>query len=97
MRILLQAWHQNTIPEWSLATLLALSTLLVLIVARHVTEVVLKALEKRDHIAPLSKVPAALVGATRLWLLIPLAMYVGATAVQLPDKLDHGLDRLVVV
>ncbi|MDB5805316.1 MAG: Mechanosensitive ion channel protein MscS [Betaproteobacteria bacterium] len=97
MRILLQAWHENTVPEWSLATLLALSTLLILIVARHVAELILKALEKRDRTAPLSKVPAALVASTRLWLLIPLAMYVGATAVQLPDKLDHGLDRLVVV
>jgi small-conductance mechanosensitive channel len=42
-------------------------------------------------------VPAAIVASTRLWLLVPLAMYVGATALQLPDKLDHALDRLVVV
>jgi len=97
MRILLEAWHDNSVPQWSLAALLALSTLLVLIIARHVAEVVLKALAKRGRIAHLGKVPTAIVASTRLWLLIPLAMYVGATAVELPDKLDHGLDRLVVV
>ena len=97
MRVLLQAWHENSVPEWSLAALLALSTLLILIIARHVAETILKAIAKRKRIAPLSQVPTAIVASTRLWLLVPMAMYAGATAVQLPDKLDHALDRLVVV
>ncbi|HEY4374748.1 MAG TPA: mechanosensitive ion channel family protein [Burkholderiales bacterium] len=97
MRILIEAWHDNTVAQWSLAALLALCTLLVLIVARHIAETVLKAAAKRKRIAPLSQVPAALVASTRLWLLIPLAVYIGSTAVILPDKLDHDLDVVVAV
>lgn len=97
MRLLFEAWNDNTLAQWSLATLLALCTLLILIVARHVGEAVLKALAKRERIAPLSQVPAAIVASTKLWLMFPVAVYVGSTALILPDKLDHGLDRLVVV
>ena len=97
MKLLLQAWHANSIGDWSMAALLTLVTLLVLIVARHVAERVLKAMAKRKSIATLSQLPTALMIATRLWLLIPLSLYVGATAVDLPPRLDSLLQTLLVI
>lgn len=97
MKLLLQAWHANSGADWGTAALIAMCTLLVLIVARHVAEYILKKTAARKPLAKISAVPAALVASTRLWLLIPLALYAGASAVELPAKLDRGLDKAVAV
>jgi len=97
VKALLLAWHANAVADWSLAALIALSSLLVLIVARHVAQVVVKAVARRRTIAPLSKIPEALIASTRLWLFIPLSMVLGATAVELPANLDRALMSLLVI
>jgi len=97
MKLILQAWHANGPSEWSMAAALFLGSLLVLIVARNIAEKVVAALAKRERMAFLAKVPAALIASTRQWLLLPLSLYIGATAVELPARLDSGVINLLVI
>jgi len=97
VKLILHAWHANGPSEWTLAATLFLGSLLVLIVARHTAEKVVGALAKRERLAFLAKVPAALIASTRQWLLLPLSLYIGATAVELPARLEGLVTNLLVI
>lgn len=97
MKLLLQAWHANGASEWTLAAALFMGSLLLLIVARHVAEKVVGALAKQPRWEHLSHAPAALISSTRQWLLLPLSLYIGSTALELPPKLDSVVTTLLVV
>jgi small-conductance mechanosensitive channel len=97
MKLILQAWHANGPSEWTMAAALFLGSLLALIVARNIAEKVVAALARRERMAFLAKVPAALIASTRQWLLLPLSLYIGATAVELPARLDSGVLNVLVI
>jgi len=56
----------------------------------------LRMLASKTSASP-AQMAAQVVGATRLWLLLPLAVYAGTSAVELPNKLEHLIELLVVV
>lgn len=97
MKLLWHAWTGNGASLWAMAGLLVIGALLGLILARMVAQRVLKALEDEERAAPLHRILAAMLGATRLWLLFPITLYCGASALELPAKLDSAVDKLVVV
>jgi small-conductance mechanosensitive channel len=97
MKLLLQAWHANGPSEWTLAAALFMGSLLLLIVARHIAEKVVGSMAKQQRWEHLSRAPAALIASTRQWLLLPLSLYIGSTALELPAKLDNTVTTVLVV
>jgi small-conductance mechanosensitive channel len=97
MKVLWQAISANALSVWAMASLLTIGVLLGLVLARMVAQRILKALDDEERAAPLHHVLAAMLGATRLWLLFPIALYCGTSALELPAKLDASVDKLVVV
>lgn len=96
MKWLYQAWRANDLYDWAFAGLLMVAVVCVLALLRYVVSRVVGALAKRtttglgDHFAQV-------VASTRLWLLFPLALLAGASALELPTKLEHVVNLVVVV
>jgi small-conductance mechanosensitive channel len=97
MKLLIEAWDQNTVPQWALAGLLAFVSLLLLMLAHALAERVLKAISDQGRTAPLHRVLAQGLAATKLWLLFPMCLTVGASALDLPPKLDRIVDNIAVL
>jgi small-conductance mechanosensitive channel len=96
MKILLQAWHANDLSDLAIAGAIVLGVLLALAALRFAVAHALRALAARTAM-PIHHVAADTVGATRLWLLLPVALYFGASALDLPAKLGHLIDVAAVV
>lgn len=96
MRLLLQAWHMNNVFDWALALLFVLAAFLGLALLRYVAARVLPALARKA--APqLEGILGRVIDATRLWLLLPVAIYAGSSAIELPDKLEQFINIIAVV
>lgn len=54
-------------------------------------------LSTRDGMAPRSEIPAAVARATNFWVLLPLAVYAAALALELPRRLDHIAQLVALV
>jgi small-conductance mechanosensitive channel len=91
MKALLQAWRANGATEFLLAAGIVLGALLALAALRFAVSRTLEALAARAA-TPVHQVAADTVGATRLWLLLPVALYFGASALELPAKLGEFVD-----
>lgn len=96
MKWLYQAWRDNPLYDWAMAGLIIVGVLCVLALLRYVISRVVAALAKRTA-TDLDDHAAKLIAGTKLWLLFPLALYAGASALELPAKLEHAVNLLVVV
>ena len=96
MKLLYQAWGANELYDWAVAGLLVVAAVCVLAVLRYVISRLVSVLAKRttteldDHFAQV-------IASTRLWLLFPLALYAGASALELPARLEHVVNLVAVV
>jgi small-conductance mechanosensitive channel len=96
MKWLYEAWRSNDLYDWGTAGLLVAAALLALAVARFGASRIIGVIARRtaselgDHVA-------RVIARTQLWLLFPLALYAGASALELPAKLERLIDFLVLV
>ncbi|MDH5534280.1 MAG: mechanosensitive ion channel family protein, partial [Betaproteobacteria bacterium] len=96
MKMLRAAWQGNDLETWITALTIAATVFVVIAVARFVIVRVTSALARRTA-WPLSEVLGEVARATRLWLLAPIALVAGASALELPAKLERLLDNLAVI
>lgn len=96
MKLLVQAWRANDVLEWALAMAIALACLLALLALKHGAAWVLKALPARFG-AVYGDIAIDVVSATRLWLLIPVAAMAGASALELPQRLEQFIGAAAAV
>jgi small-conductance mechanosensitive channel len=96
MKWLYQAWRDNHLYDWAVAGLLVLGALCVLALLRYLIARAVAAIAKRTA-TDLDDHAATLIAGTKLWLLFPLALYAGASALELPGKIDQAIELLVVV
>ncbi|MBI4204776.1 MAG: mechanosensitive ion channel family protein [Betaproteobacteria bacterium] len=96
MKWIYQAWRTNDLYDWALAGLLVVAVVCVLAVLKYGATRVVGALARRTA-TELYGYLAQVIGATRIWLLFPLALYAGASALELPARLEHVVNLVVVV
>ena len=96
MKLIYQAWHANDFSDWAIATAIMLGAVLALILFKYGVARAVTALARRTA-TPFDDFIAEAIRSTRIWLLFPLAVYAGASAVTLPPKLEHLIDIVVVV
>ena len=96
MRLLHQAWQANALDDWALAAAIALGALMVLALLRLAAARAFKLLAARTGVA-YADILMDVAAATRLWLLLPLALYAGASALDLPERLGRLVDVIAVV
>jgi small-conductance mechanosensitive channel len=96
MKWLYQAWRTNDLYDWAVAGLLVVAAVCVLAVLRYVMARAVSVLAKRTA-TELDDYLAQVIAGTRLWLLFPFALYAGASALELPPKLEQLIELLVVV
>jgi small-conductance mechanosensitive channel len=96
MKWLYQAWRDNHLYDWAIAGLLVLGALCVLALLRYVIARAVAAIARRT-VTDLDDHAAKLIAGTKLWLLFPLALYAGASALEIPAKIEQAIDLLVVV
>jgi len=86
MKWLYQAWRDNHLYDWAIAGLLVLGALCVLALLRYVIARAVAAIARRT-VTDLDDHAAKLIAGTKLWLLFPLALYAGASALEIPAKI----------
>src|SRR5215510_2639476 len=96
MKLLLEAWTANSLRDIQLALVIVLGVLLALSFARYVVSRAADMLAKR-HASPLHRVVRDTTQATLLWLLLPVAAFVGASALRLPPKIEHIVDLAAAI
>ncbi|MDH3319019.1 MAG: mechanosensitive ion channel family protein [Betaproteobacteria bacterium] len=96
MKLWEQLLRDNGPDEWLLATAIMLAVLVVVWVARGLVVRLVTRLARRTD-ALLDDAFADAARATRLLLLLPLAVYAGASALTLPVRLDRLLEHLAMV
>jgi small-conductance mechanosensitive channel len=87
-RLLEQAWKSNDALEWLIGIAVVLGVLLAMAALRYVLTRVFKALASKKGIVVV-ELADELARATRLWLLLPVALYAGAVALDLPPRLER--------
>jgi small-conductance mechanosensitive channel len=96
MKLLYRAWQANDVEAWLIATAIAVAVLIVLAVAKFIAVRVWSSIARRTEF-PLSEILAQVARATKVWLLVPVALYGGASALELPAKLETVIDHLAVI
>jgi small-conductance mechanosensitive channel len=96
MKWLYQAWRTNDLYDWAVAGLLVVAAVCVLAVLRYVMARAVSVLAKRTA-TELDDYLAQVIAGTRRWLLFPFALSAGASARELPPKLEQLIELLVVV
>ncbi len=96
MRLLYQAWQANDLYSLSAAAGIVFGALLALAVLKRGVSRALKALAAQTATG-FDDIVAEAVDATKLWLLLPLALYAGASALELPGKIEQVIDAAAVV
>jgi len=96
MRIWDQLLQKNGPDAWLLATAIVIAVLAAMWVARAVVARVIMRVARRTEIH-LDDALVSAVRATRLWLLTPLALYAGASALEIPARLDKLLENAAMV
>ena len=89
MKWLYQAWRDNHLYDWAVAGLLVLVALCALALLRYIIARTVAAIAKRTA-TDLDDHAATLIAGTKLWLLFPLALYAGASALELPRKIEQA-------
>lgn len=96
MKLIDQVWRANELYDWVLFLAIALGVLLALAVLRFWVLHVLKKLSARTATV-LDDIAVEVVDSTRLWLLAPVALYAGASVLDLPSRLDRLAGAVAVV
>ena len=96
MRALLDAWRAHTPHELTVAAAIALGVLVTFALLRLAASRVSGALAERGA-APFHRVARDTVDATQLWLLLPVAIFVGASALRLPEKVEHVIGLVAAI
>lgn len=96
MRLIYQAWRDNDLQAFAIALGIAVAVMLVLALARFVVRRVLGALARRTD-TTLDDIGARVVAGTKLWLLVPVALNAGASALELPARLETVLSALALL
>lgn len=96
MRIWEQLLRDNGAPELLLAAAIAVAALALVWLARGAGSRLLAHLARRTEWR-LDDAAVQAVRATQLWLFVPLAAYAGASALQLPARLDRLLEHAAMV
>lgn len=96
----MKIWDQllrNNAPEaWLLAAAIAVAVLVAVWVARAAAVRVISRLARRTELK-LDDALVTAVRATKLWLLAPLALYAGASALDIAPRLDRLLENAAMV
>jgi small-conductance mechanosensitive channel len=91
-----QAWAANELYDWLTAGALALAVLVMLAIAQLALRRAFRLLAaKRPE--GFSALALHVLDGTRLWVLTPLALYAGASALELPRKLEAALEVLAII
>lgn len=96
MRLIAEVWDGNDIDSWMIAVAIMAAVFFALAAARYVAERIAAAVGRRTKL-PLGDVLEQVIRATRLWLLLPVAVYAGASALEVPTKLARVIDVLAVL
>jgi len=96
MNLIYQAWDKNAFEAWLIAAAIALAVLIALAIAKVVAVRVWSSIARRTAFR-LSEILAQAARSTKLWLLVPVALFAGASALELPAKLEAIVDKLAVV
>src|SRR5882672_1333083 len=96
MKLLHQAWHANDILEWTIAAAVAACVLVALAVLRFGAIRVLKALSAK-RAAVYCDIATDVVASTRLWLLLPVAIYAGASVLELPRNVEQFVEAAALI
>ena len=96
MRIWEQLLQNNGPDAWLLAGAIVLTLLAAVWLARAIAVRVVMRIARRTDLH-LDDALIAAVRATKLWLLTPLALYAGASALEIPPRLDRLLENAAMV
>jgi small-conductance mechanosensitive channel len=96
MKLLYDAWYANSLSDWGAALAIAFIALLAFALLRSVLARVVRAVSARTA-TRLDDSLVEVVRATRLALLVPLALYLGSLALELPQRLGNILVALATV
>jgi small-conductance mechanosensitive channel len=96
MKLIDQVWRANAVYDWAIFLAIALGVLLALAALRFWVSRALKKLSVRT-ITVFDDIAVGVVDSTRLWLLVPVALYAGAAVLDLPSRLDRLAGALAVV
>jgi small-conductance mechanosensitive channel len=96
MKLFTQAWNANDPYEWLVACAVALLVLVVLAVFKAVLRRVFSAMSAKRPTG-LGAIASHVVIGTRLWVLTPVAIYAGASMLELPRKLEAAAEILAMV
>lgn len=96
MKLIYQAWQNNNMESWLIAAAISAAVIVAIIAVKYGAVRVFRILARKTE-ARFGVISAEVVGATRLWLLLPIALYGAASALELPDKLQRLVDLLAVV
>jgi small-conductance mechanosensitive channel len=96
MKVWEQLLQNNGPDAWLLASAIALAVLAAVWLARAVVARVIARIARRTSLQFDDALVAA-VRATKLWLLAPLALYAGASALEIPSRLDRLLENVAMV
>ena len=95
MKTLLQAWQENDLVDFAIALGIVAAAMVAFWLARWIGARVARAVARRAG-GPFKASAADAVGAIRLWLFVPLAVRLGATALELEPPITHVLDLATV-
>ena len=90
MKLLEQAWLDNDLHAFAVALAVAAGVLLAFAIARYIGARVLDSISRRTDTV-VDDLAASAVRATNLWLLLPIAVRIGASMLELDPKLAHVL------
>lgn len=96
MRIWEQLMQHNAPEAWLLAGVIVIAVLAAVWVVRAVVARVITRVARRTN-THLDDALVTAVRATRIWLLTPLALYAGASALEIPARLDKLLENAAMV
>lgn len=96
MKLIYEAWRANDLYDWSVAGAIAIGIVVLLMVLKHAGARAVAALARRTA-TPIDNIAVDVIRVTRIWLLLPVALYAGASALTLPRKLEQLVDTVVVV
>lgn len=96
MKSLVEAWNNNGTEAFAIATATALGIYLVIIAARWIVARAIGAVSRRAR-SPVGESVAGAIAATKLWLMLPLAIYLASSSLDLPERPERVLALAAVV
>lgn len=92
MKLLYQAWQSNDLYDWCIACAILITVMSVLAVLRYAA----RRIAARGAQMPVRGSVPHVLARLKLWLLLPLAMYAAAAALELPEKIDRWVNVIAV-